>query len=232
MSVVADEKLIKYLFIDIPQEGPTIIVALFIAISEFGEAAFDLTINKISKPVESQFGWHVIQRQSDKILLEEAEPTLRTQLSQEKQRVALQTYIEQLKSNAEVENFLEPEVEVTEELLDENGHNPMLEMARKVLLAGIGAVALTQEEVERFVHKLIDRGEIAEKDGRKLIKDVMERRRRKAEEASVEAEETYEGRMEEVLARMNIPSKSDIDALSRKITTLTEKVDELSNKEE
>ena len=124
------------------------------------------------------------------------------------------------------------EVEVTEELLDENGHNPMLEMARKVLLAGIGAVALTQEEVEKFVHKLIERGEIAEKDGRKLINDVMEKRRRKAEEASVEAEETYESRMEEVLARMNIPSKSDIDALSSKITTLTEKVDELSKQEE
>ena len=124
------------------------------------------------------------------------------------------------------------EVEVTEELLDENGHNPMLEMARNVLLAGIGAVALTQEEVEKFVHKLIDRGAIAEKDGRKLINDVMEKRRRKAEETSVEAEQTYEGRMEDVLARMNIPSKSDIDALSRKITTLTEKVDKLSQQEE
>ena len=123
------------------------------------------------------------------------------------------------------------EVEVTEELLDENGHNPMLEMARNVLLAGIGAMALTQEEIEKFVHKLIERGEIAEKDGRRLIKDVMEKRRRKAEEASVEAEATYEGRMEEVLARMNIPSKSDIDALSRKITALTEKVDELSKQE-
>jgi poly(hydroxyalkanoate) granule-associated protein len=124
------------------------------------------------------------------------------------------------------------EVEVTEDLLDENGHNPMLEMARSVLLAGIGAVALTQEEVEKFVHKLIERGEIAEKDGRKLITDLREKRRRKAEDAAVEAEETYEGRMEEVLARMNIPSKSDIDALSRKITTLTEKVDELSKQEE
>lgn len=123
------------------------------------------------------------------------------------------------------------EVEVTEELLEENGQNPMLDMARKVLLAGIGAVALTQEEVEKFVVKLIDRGEIAEKDGRKLINDVMEKRRRKAEEITTEAEVTYESRMEEVLARMNIPSKNDIDALSRKITALTEKVDELSEQQ-
>ncbi|MGD8584050.1 MAG: phasin family protein [Chloroflexota bacterium] len=123
------------------------------------------------------------------------------------------------------------EVEVTEELLEENGHNPMLETARKVLLASIGAVAITQEEVEKFVSKLIERGQIAEKDGRKLINDVMEKRRRKAEEISTEAEVTYESRMEEILARMNIPSKSDIDALSRKISALTEKVDELSKQQ-
>jgi poly(hydroxyalkanoate) granule-associated protein len=120
------------------------------------------------------------------------------------------------------------EVEITEELLEENGHNPMLEMARKVLLAGIGAVALTQEEVEKFVQKLTERGEIAEKDGRRLINELMEKRRRKTEKASAEADVTYESRMEEILARMNIPSKSDIDALSRKIGALTEKVDELS----
>jgi polyhydroxyalkanoate synthesis regulator phasin len=33
--------------------------------------------------------------------------------------------------------------------------------------------------------------------------------------------------MEEILARMNVPTKSDIDALSEKISRLTEKVDEL-----
>lgn len=123
------------------------------------------------------------------------------------------------------------EVEVTEELLEENGQNPMLDMARKLLLASIGAVAITQEEAEKLVRKLIDRGQIAEKDGRKLINDLMEKRRRKAEEISTEAETTYESRMEEILARMNIPSKSDIDALSRKITALSEKVDELSEQQ-
>lgn len=120
------------------------------------------------------------------------------------------------------------EVEVTEEIMVENGHNPMLEMARKVLLAGIGAVALTQEEIEKFVSKLVERGEIAEKDGRKLIKDVMEKRRKKGEEVQDEVEDEFGRRMEEVLARMNIASKSDIDELNRKLTTLTKKLDELN----
>jgi poly(hydroxyalkanoate) granule-associated protein len=120
------------------------------------------------------------------------------------------------------------DVEVTEEVLVDSGHNPMLEMARKVLLASIGVVALTQEEVEKFVNKLIERGEIAEKDGRKLIKDVMEKRKKKVSEVQVEAEDELDKRMEEVLGRMNIASKSDIDSLNRKLTTLSKKLDDLN----
>ena len=121
------------------------------------------------------------------------------------------------------------EVEVTEEILTENGPNPMLEMARKVLLASIGAMALTQEEIEKFVGKLVERGEIAEKDGRKLIKDIMDRRRTKKAEVRSDTDDELEKRMEDVLSRMNIASKSDIDGLNRKITALTKKLDELNN---
>lgn len=118
-------------------------------------------------------------------------------------------------------------VQVTEELVGENGHNPMLATARRVLLAGIGAISLAQEEVEEFVAKLVERGEIAEKDGRKLVKDVMEKRRRKAEEMRSEAENGLEKRVEELLARMNVATRSDIEALSTKVAALTKKVEEL-----
>jgi poly(hydroxyalkanoate) granule-associated protein len=119
------------------------------------------------------------------------------------------------------------DIEVTEDVIAENGHNHMLEMARRVLLAGIGAVALAQEEMEEFVNKLVERGEIAEKDGRKLMKDLMERRKKQAAEASSESEEQFEERMEEILTRMDIPSKSDIDELGKKVTALSRKVDQL-----
>ncbi len=123
------------------------------------------------------------------------------------------------------------EVEVQEEIIEESGPNPLLEMTRKILYASIGAVALTQEEVEKFVNKLIERGEIAEKDGRKLIKDIMDKRRKKGEEVQADAKQQVDGRMKDILDRMNIPSKSDIDALNEKITILTEKIDELQESE-
>jgi poly(hydroxyalkanoate) granule-associated protein len=114
-----------------------------------------------------------------------------------------------------------------EELTGENGHNPLLDMAHKVLLASIGVVALTQEEVEKFVNKLVERGEIAEKDGRKMVKDVMERRKKQAEEVRSETEEKFDKRLDEVLVRLNVPTRDDIESLSKQIATLTRKVDAL-----
>jgi polyhydroxyalkanoate synthesis regulator phasin len=118
------------------------------------------------------------------------------------------------------------EVEVVvEEPVEGEERNPFMEMTRKVLLASIGAVALAQEEVEHFVNKLVERGELAEQDGKKLVRDVMEKRKKEAKKA----EDEVDKRLEELLARMNVPTKSDIDALSAKITALTKKVDELKS---
>jgi polyhydroxyalkanoate synthesis regulator phasin len=100
---------------------------------------------------------------------------------------------------------------------------PLLEAARKVLLAGIGAFALGKDEIEDFVNRLVERGEIAEKDGRKLVNEVMDRRKKGAEKA----EDEVSKRVEDILDRMNVPSKADIEALGEKIAALSKKVDEL-----
>lgn len=114
-------------------------------------------------------------------------------------------------------------IDVVEESVETAERSPLLATARKVLLAGIGAVALAQEEIEEFVNKLIERGEIAERDGRKLMDELMEKRRKKTREAEAQLDE----RVEDLLDRMNVPTKADIEALSAKIAILTKKVDEL-----
>jgi polyhydroxyalkanoate synthesis regulator phasin len=91
---------------------------------------------------------------------------------------------------------------------------------RKVLLAGMGAVALAQEEADDLLNKLVERGEIAEKDASKLMKEIMDKRRRSRKDG-------LEKRIEVILDRMNVPTKADIEALGDKITALSHKVDEL-----
>lgn len=119
--------------------------------------------------------------------------------------------------------------------------NPLFAVAHKVLLAGVGAAALAQEEIEDFANRLIERGEIAEADGKRMVKDVLEQRRKQMERTGERAQEFASGltegqkriaddveqRIEAVLARMNIPTKEEIETLTAKITALTRKVDEL-----
>lgn len=125
----------------------------------------------------------------------------------------------------------EVEVPVTEEEVKAREPNPITEAARTVLLASIGAVALAQDEIEELVNKLVERGELAEKDGRKLAKDLMERRKQRSQEARDEIGDELENRIEDVLHRLNVPTKRDIDSLSRKITALSQKVDQLTREE-
>ena len=117
------------------------------------------------------------------------------------------------------------QIEFTEEQTETSG--TFLSGLRRVLMAGIGAVVLTQEQIEDFVSKLVERGEIADGDARKLVGDVIDRRKRMVQDGTRKAEEELDKRIEGLLSRMNIPSKSEIDSLSQKIADLSSKVDEL-----
>jgi poly(hydroxyalkanoate) granule-associated protein len=116
--------------------------------------------------------------------------------------------------------------EVVEEPKDKSQHQ-MMEMLRRMFLATIGAAVIAQEEIEALVNRLVERGEIAEKDGKKLINEMMDKRKSKSETVGDEISKNIEG----VLNRMNIPSKADVDALSQKITGLSKKIDELKKPE-
>jgi poly(hydroxyalkanoate) granule-associated protein len=101
---------------------------------------------------------------------------------------------------------------------------PLFETSRKVLLAAIGAMALAQDEIEEFVTRLVERGEIADREGRQLVQEMREKRKVNA----AKAEEQFASHVEKVLNRLNIPSKADIETLGEKIAALSKKIDDLS----
>ncbi len=106
----------------------------------------------------------------------------------------------------------------------EEVHGPLYEASRRVLLASIGAIALAQDEIEDFVEKLVERGEIAEKDGKKLVREVIDKRKKDVSKA----EDELNKRIDEVVVRMDVPTKADIDALGDQIDELSNKVDALA----
>ena len=110
--------------------------------------------------------------------------------------------------------------------------NTLLASLRRVLMAGIGVAVLAQEEIEDFVTKLVDRGEIAESDGRSLVSDVLERRRKELQEGTKKASDNVDRRVEGMLSRLNIPTRSEINSLSEQISELSKKVDQLKELDE
>ena len=72
------------------------------------------------------------------------------------------------------------EIEVEVRALDEQGAMtppPFVDAMRKLLLASIGAIALSREQTDAFVKRLVERGELAQKDGEKVLGAISERLR-------------------------------------------------------
>jgi poly(hydroxyalkanoate) granule-associated protein len=101
-------------------------------------------------------------------------------------------------------------------------------MMRKMMLAGFGAISVIQEELEQNIDKLVERGEIAEKD-REGILNKMKARRVKFMHHRKEFTHKH---FAEALEHFDVPNKTDIDSLNQKITDLEKKIDELNKAKE
>lgn len=119
---------------------------------------------------------------------------------------------------------VEPVENPDEEPADVNESNPLVDATRKILLAGIGAIAIGKDEIEDFINKLVERGEIAEKDGRNLFSEVLEKRKKSVRSA----EDMASKHVHDILDRLSVPTKKDIEDLSEKVASLTKKVEELT----
>jgi polyhydroxyalkanoate synthesis regulator phasin len=100
----------------------------------------------------------------------------------------------------------------------EEMRNNTYEMLRKLLLASIGAAVVAEEEISAFIKRLIERGELAEKDARNLMKEVMDRREKIYRERTVETEHSQ---------ATATATRSDINALNARIADLTRQIEEL-----
>ncbi len=116
-----------------------------------------------------------------------------------------------------------PKVEPSAAEHKDKSQSQMAAMVRKMMLATIGAVAIAQEEIEALINRLVERGEIAESDGRKMIHEMRDKRKQKTSKM----EDEINKNIKDVLERMNIPTKSDIDEVSQKVTALSKKIDNL-----
>ena len=103
---------------------------------------------------------------------------------------------------------------------EKSARGTLYETTRMVLLAGIGAVSLAQDEINNFLDRLVERGEMAESDARKLVREVRDRRERLEQERR---EQVKEARRTTGAAA----TRSDIEALNARVAELTRQIEEM-----
>lgn len=96
---------------------------------------------------------------------------------------------------------------------------PFYEATRMILLAGIGAVSLAQDEINNFLDRLVERGEMAEADARNLVREMADRR----EKLEIERQQ----HIAQAKRNSKVATQADIDALNARIAELNHKIEEL-----
>jgi polyhydroxyalkanoate synthesis regulator phasin len=106
---------------------------------------------------------------------------------------------------------------MSEDKSNDKTRGPFYDATRMVLLAAVGAVSLAQDEMNGFVDRLVERGEMAEVDARKLMREIREKR-----------EKLERDRKPHDAAHASAAAtKADIESLTERIAELTRQIEEL-----
>jgi len=124
-----------------------------------------------------------------------------------------------------------------------NWQGDVRESAHKIWLAGLGALAVTEEEGSKLFKNLVQQGERYEAQGKQRLKEAKKgaddagaRAKKLAEETAERAKRAAEGAWEQLggafddklaktLHRIGVPTREEINALSRRIEELTRAVE-------
>jgi len=93
------------------------------------------------------------------------------------------------------------------------------EVIKKAMLVGLGA----QEKAKEFVEELVKAGELSKSEGSNLVKEWTA----KAEESTKEFDKRVKETVANVLEKLSIPSREDMEKLEKKVQTLNARLKKL-----
>ena len=110
----------------------------------------------------------------------------------------------------------------------------VMDNAHKIWLAGLGALAVAEQEGSKFFKNLMEKGEDIESKG----KDQIEKARGAVTGVKTVAEsywdtfgQTLDEKLSTVIHRLGVPTKNEIDTLNKKVDALNKAIKSLKTKE-
>lgn len=98
----------------------------------------------------------------------------------------------------------------------------MIDIVKKTLLTGVGLALKSKAEIEEMAKDFSEQSKMNQEEAKVFLRDCQD----KYEETRSKLDSRIESAIENVLAKLDLPSRSDINALSERIDALAEKIAE------
>ncbi len=95
------------------------------------------------------------------------------------------------------------------------------EIVHKALMVGIGV----PEKVGELIDDLVEKGELSESQGAKLVKECSDKVTQSGEDIS----KSISDLINKTLEKMNIPTRDEVDELNKKLKSLSTKIKKLED---
>ena len=96
----------------------------------------------------------------------------------------------------------------------------MFDYLKKSLLTGVGLALRSKNEIEDLAKEFAQQSKMSQDDAKQFLKECQQ----KYENAKTDFDAKIEKTIEKVLAKLDLPSKSDIKALNDRIDDLTRRL--------
>ena len=93
---------------------------------------------------------------------------------------------------------------------------------KKVMLTGMGVISLTKEKVEDMSREFVEKGKMTEEEGKKFVNEILE----KSDESKNELKKQIEKIVGKTMEKMDLASKSDIEAVKSELAEIRKKLSE------
>ena len=102
------------------------------------------------------------------------------------------------------------------------------EWGREVWLAGLGALATVEKEGSRLFSTLVERGQTMETEGKNRIGSAKDDLSTRQKETAGKLEETVYTSARNTMERLGVPTRTEMDTLSKQVEALSRKLDTLT----
>jgi len=96
----------------------------------------------------------------------------------------------------------------------------MFDYLKKGILTGVGLALRSKNEIEDLAKEFAEKSKMNQDEAKEFIDDCQQ----KYEDAKTGFDKKIEGTIEKILLKLDLPSKSDITDLNKRIDDLTKKL--------